>query len=71
VRTSIRTQPKLGELRRRRRKKKPAPVTLLRIEWLTWLVEEFGPEAVSEWQDPPVSFREWKLTRELAAHEAA
>ena len=72
MRSSIRTQPKLSDPRRRRRRRKePSTETLLRIEWLKWLVTEYGPEVVSEWQDPPVRFREWKRGRELAAHEAA
>ena len=71
MRVTTRTKPRIGELRRRRRKKDPDPRTLLRVEWLEWLVTEFGSEAVSEWQESPVSFREWKRARELSAHEAA
>jgi len=71
MRASTRTQPRIGETRRRRRKKQPDPQTELRVEWLSWLVEKYGPDAVSEWQEPPVSYAEWKRKRELAAHEAA
>ena len=72
MKTSIQTRPRIGDLpRRRRRKKQPDSMTQLRVEWLAWLVAEFGPEAVSDWQQPAVSFREWKRDRELAAHEAA
>ncbi len=72
MKISTRTSPRIGNVGRRRRKKKfPEPMTLLRVEWLQWLVAEFGPELVSEWEKPPVSFREWCRSRELAAHEAA
>ncbi|MHC4549304.1 MAG: hypothetical protein ACYTEZ_11070 [Planctomycetota bacterium] len=72
MRATTRTKPRIGgRPPRRRRKKEPDALTLLRVEWLEWLVAEFGPEAVSEWQDPPVTFAEWKRARELAAHEAA
>ena len=71
MKTSTRTQPRVGDTRRRRRKKTPDPITELRVEWLQWLVEEFGGDLVSEWQEPPVAFADWKRDRELAAHEAA
>jgi len=72
MRATIHTQPRIGTIsRRRRRKKEPDARTLLRVEWLRWLVEEYGTEAIAEWQEPPVSFHEWKRVRELAAHEAA
>jgi len=71
MKATIRTQARVGDLPRRRRKKRPDPQTTLRIRYLEWLVEEFGADAVAEWQDPPVSFAEWKRARELAAHEAA
>jgi len=73
MKTSTRTQPRIGEIsrRRRRKKKSPDPITVLRIEWIEWLIEQYGVEAVSDWQDPPVTFAQWKLERELAAHEAA
>jgi hypothetical protein len=71
MKTSIATQPRIGDVPRRRRKKQPDPETTLRVQWLEWLVAEFGADTVSEWQDPPVSFQEWKRARELAAHEAA
>ncbi|MCK6458756.1 MAG: hypothetical protein L6Q95_02535 [Planctomycetes bacterium] len=68
---SIRTSPRVGDVPRRRRKKEPDRETLLRISYLEWLVEEFGADTVAEWQDPPVTFQEWKRERELSAHEAA
>ncbi|MHC4954258.1 MAG: hypothetical protein ACYTGZ_10235 [Planctomycetota bacterium] len=71
MKPTIQTRPRIGDLPKRRKKKIPAPETELRIEWLEWLIAEFGPEQASEWQEPPVSFREWKLSRELKAHEAA
>ena len=71
MKTTLQTRPRIGYVPKRRKRKKPSPQTLLRIEWLRWLVEEFGPESVSEWQEPPVTFQEWKLNRELEAHEAA
>ncbi len=67
----MKTQPRIGYVPKRRRKRKPPPDTLLHVEWLRWLVDEFGPESASEWQEAPVSFEEWKRDRELAAHEAA
>ncbi len=67
----MKTQPRIGYIPKRRRKKKPTPDTLLHVEWLRWLVEEFGAEAAAEWQEAPVGFEEWKRERELAAHEAA
>ena len=71
MKPTIQTLPRIGDLPKRRKKKTPAPETLLRIEWLRWLIEEFGAEAASGWIDPPVSFREWRRDRELEAHEAA
>lgn len=71
MKATTRTKPRVGDVRRRRRKKEPDARTLLRVEWLKWLVAEFGSDAVSEWQEAPVSFREWKRARELSAHEAA
>lgn len=67
----MKTLPRIGYVPKRRRKKKPAPINLLQVEYLEWLVAEFGSDAVAEWQDPPVGFDEWKRARELAAHEAA
>jgi len=71
MKASIRTSPRIGDVPRRRRKKLPDPETSLRIRYLEWLVEEFGADAVAEWQEPPVTFTEWKRALELAAHEAA
>ena len=71
MKASIRTSPRVGDVPRRRKKKEPDRQTLLRIEYLEWLVAEFGADSVAEWQEPPVSFPEWKRARELAAHEAA
>lgn len=68
---SIRTQSRTRDTRRRRRKKTPDKETLLRVEWLNWLVEKYGADVVADWQDPPVRFAEWKAARELSAHEAA
>ena len=68
---STRTKPRIGDTRRRRKKKNPEPLTALRVEWLEWLVEKYGADVVSDWQDPPVTFTEWKRARELSAHEAA
>ena len=67
----MKTQPRIGYVPKRRRKKKPTPEILLHVEWLRWLVEEFGPNAAAQWQEAPVCFQEWKRMRELAAHEAA
>jgi len=71
MKTTVKTQPRIGHVGRRRKKKVPSPETLLRVEWLTWLIAEFGPDTVADWQEPPVPFAEWKRARELAAHEAA
>jgi len=71
MRISLRTRPKIGFVPKRRRRKKPGPETLLHVEWLSWLVDEFGSHAAAEWQEAPVSFDEWKRARKLAAHEAA
>jgi hypothetical protein len=71
MKPTIQTRPRIGDRPKRRKKKTPSPETLLRIEWLEWLVEEFGSEAASEWIEPPVSFREWCRVRQLEAHEAA
>ncbi len=71
MRSSIRTQPKIGYVPRRRRKKTPSSETLHRIEWLKWLVEEFGGEAASQWLVPPVTYEAWCRSRQLQAHEAA
>ena len=70
-RTTVQTRPRIGEVKKRRKKKQPNPEIELRIEWLRWLVEEYGADAVAEWQDAPVGFREWKTRRELSAHTAA
>ena len=67
----MKTQPRIGYVPKRRRKKKPTPDSLLHVQWLRWLIEEFGSEAASEWQEAPVSFPEWKRARELGAYEAA
>ena len=71
MKPTIHTRPRIGHQPKRRKKKSPAPETLLRIEWLEWLVAEFGPDAAADWSEPPVSFREWCRARELAAHCAA
>jgi len=71
MKATIKTQTRLGERPRRRKRKQPGAETLLRVEWLNWLVETYGADAVAEWQDPPVTFHQWRLERELAAHEAA
>ena len=71
MKPTIQTRPRIGDLPKRRKKKLPNPETELRIEWLEWLVEEFGPEAASEWLEPPVTFHAWQLARALDAHEAA
>jgi len=72
MKISTRTKPRVGDRpRRRRRKKQPNAETRLRVEWLKWLVEKYGADAVSEWEESPVSFEAWKRDRELSAHEAA
>ncbi|MEM8884401.1 MAG: hypothetical protein AAGD14_10045 [Planctomycetota bacterium] len=71
MKPTIQTRPRIGDLPKRRKKKTPQPETILRIEWLEWLVEKYGPEAASEWQEPPISFAEWCRRRQLDAHEAA
>jgi len=71
MKASIRTSPRIGDVPRRRRKKEPDRETALRISYLEWLVSEYGADTVAEWQDPPVTFVEWKRQRALAAHEAA
>jgi hypothetical protein len=71
MKPTLQTRPRIGFVPKRRRRKKPGSETLLRIEWLTWLVEEFGADSAAEWQEPPVTFSEWKRNRELEAHEAA
>ena len=35
MKSTVKTQPRIGQVGRRRRKKVPAPETLLRVEWLT------------------------------------
>jgi hypothetical protein len=69
--TTIRTQPRAGETTKRRKKKQPSAEVELRIQWLCWLVEKYGPDTVAEWQDPPVGFDEWRAEKALSAHEAA
>ena len=71
MKPTIQTRPRIGNLPKRRKKKTPSPETELRIEWLEWLVEEFGAGPASEWLEAPVSFRDWKRVRALEAHEAA
>jgi len=71
MKTTIQTRPRIGDLPRRRVKKAPSPETLLRVEWLNWLIEQHGADAVAEWQEPPVTFEQWRRARELAAHDAA
>ena len=71
MKSSIRTQPKIGFVPRRRKKKIPTSKTLLRVVWLKWLVERYGAEAAAEWSAPPVTFSAWRRDRQLAAHEAA
>ncbi|MGQ0612890.1 MAG: hypothetical protein ACT4PV_04000 [Planctomycetaceae bacterium] len=67
----MRTHSRTEQKRRRPKKKEPSPETLLRIEWLNWLIAEHGADAVAEWDEPPVSFEEWRRRRALAAFEAA
>ena len=67
----MKTLPRIGYVPKRRRKKQPTTKTLLHVEYLEWLVSEFGAERVAEWSEAPVSFEEWKRARELEAHEAA
>jgi hypothetical protein len=69
--TTIRTQSRVGDEPKRRKKKQPSAEVELRIRWLAWLVEKYGPDTVAEWQDPPVRFEEWCAERALSAHEAA
>ncbi len=75
MRITIQTAPRIGDRpngrRRRRKKKNPEPLTALRVEWLEWLVTEYGAEPVGDWAEPPVTFAQWRALRELAAHEAA
>jgi hypothetical protein len=71
MKASISTQPRIGDVPRRRRKKQPDPETTRRVEYLEWLVTEYGADMVAEWQEPPVTFEEWKRAKALAAHEAA
>ena len=59
---------------RRRKKKEPRRLTLLRVEWLAWLVEEYGADRVAQWDDVTgdvPSFEDWLRVRRLAAHVAA
>ena len=59
---------------RRRKKKQPGRRTLLRVEWLAWLVEEYGADRVAGWDVRPAdvpSFEDWQRERQLAAHVAA
>ncbi len=59
---------------RRRKKKEPGGLTLLREEWLAWLVQEYGADRVAQWDDVPddvPSFENWLRVRRLAAHVAA
>ena len=65
----MRTQPRNGFVPKRRPKKKPTAKSLLHVEWLIWLVDEFGPCASADWQEPPISFEAWQRARELAAHD--
>ncbi|MHC4956792.1 MAG: hypothetical protein ACYTGN_00355 [Planctomycetota bacterium] len=67
----MKTLPRIGHVPKRRKKKEPTTQTLLHVEYLEWLVAEFGAEAVAEWNEPPISFLDWKRARELDAHEAA
>jgi hypothetical protein len=69
---SVRTSDRLAQPRKRRKKKKaPSQETLLRVDWLNWLVAEYGASTVAEWEEPPVSFEDWLRIRSLAAHIAA
>jgi len=70
MKTTIQTRPRIGHEPKRRKKKSPAPSTLLRIEWLEWLVAKFGAESAAEWSEPPIKFREWCRDRRLDAHAA-
>ncbi len=72
---SVTTLNRLDQpLGRRRKKKEPGRLTLLRVEWLTWLVEEYGADRVAEWDVRPAdvpSFEDWLRVRQLAAYVAA
>lgn len=67
----MRVQSRTDQPARRPKKKEPSPETLLRIEWLSFLVETYGPDAVADWEEPPVPFEQWRRERELKAFEAA
>ena len=47
----------------------PDPATARRIEWLQELVEEFGPNEVSHWFEPPPgwTFDEWESQASIHA----
>ena len=50
---------------------KPPESSRLRVQWLEWLVEEYGPVQVASWQDPPASFEAWVELREHSFPGAA
>ncbi len=58
----------VGFVPKRRPKKRPTAKSLLHVEWLIWLVNEFGACATADWQEPPISLEAWKRAREFAAH---
>ncbi len=67
----MKTLPKVGYVPKRRPKKRPTPpMSLQRVEWLTWIVDKFGADAIADWLEPPVSFEEWLRARNLAARWA-
>lgn len=55
----IKTRSRILELRRRR-VKEPSQETRDRVRYLEWLTAKFGPMAVADWHEPPISFEEWK-----------
>ena len=59
----------VGFVPKRRPKREPTVKSLLHVEWLIWLVDEFGACATADWQEPPISLEAWQQARELAAHE--
>lgn len=46
-----------GKMKRLRIERNANPT--LRVRWLSWLAEEYGPDIMAEWQEPPISFEEW------------
>ena len=45
--------------RRLARTRAPDEMTRLKVEWIRWLVERYGRDAVGCWDDAPVSFERW------------